>query len=117
MPARIAAVPDRQVRVSLHQNGQGRIEIAVSDNGIGIPGGENLTRIFAQEFSTRKRGPRVRPAQQPADSSEPGRGPQGPASEETRARGDLRPGYSARPAGRLDAGFGPGMELKHQATK
>ena len=47
--------PDRQVRVSLHQNGQGRIEVAVSDNGIGIPA-ENLTRIFVQEFSTRKGG-------------------------------------------------------------
>jgi C4-dicarboxylate-specific signal transduction histidine kinase len=47
--------PDRQVRVSLHQNSQGRIEVAVSDNGIGIPA-ENLTRIFVQEFSTRKGG-------------------------------------------------------------
>ena len=47
--------PGRQVRVSLHQNGQGRIEVAVSDNGIGIPA-ENLTRIFTQEFSTRKGG-------------------------------------------------------------
>ena len=47
--------PDRQVTVSLHQNSQGRIEVAVSDNGIGIPA-ENLTRIFVQEFSTRKGG-------------------------------------------------------------
>jgi signal transduction histidine kinase len=47
--------PDRQVTVSLHQNSQGRIEVAVSDNGIGIPAG-NLTRIFVQEFSTRKGG-------------------------------------------------------------
>ena len=41
--------------VSLHQNSQGRIDVAVSDNGIGIPS-ENLTRIFVQEFSTRKGG-------------------------------------------------------------
>ncbi len=47
--------PDRQVTVSLHPNSQGRIEVAVSDNGIGIPA-ENLTRIFVQEFSTRKGG-------------------------------------------------------------
>ena len=47
--------PDRQVTVSLHQNSQGRIEVSVSDNGIGIPA-ENLTRIFVQEFSTRKGG-------------------------------------------------------------
>lgn len=47
--------PDRQVTVCLHQNSQGRIEVAVTDNGIGIPA-ENLERIFDQEFSTRKGG-------------------------------------------------------------
>jgi signal transduction histidine kinase len=33
----------------------GRIQVAVADNGIGIPP-ENMARIFAQEFSTRKGG-------------------------------------------------------------
>jgi C4-dicarboxylate-specific signal transduction histidine kinase len=47
--------PDRQVTVSLKQNSQGRVEVTVSDNGIGIPAA-NLTRIFVQEFSTRKGG-------------------------------------------------------------
>jgi signal transduction histidine kinase len=47
--------PDRQVTVRLHQNSLGRIEVAVTDNGIGIPP-ENLERIFDQEFSTRKGG-------------------------------------------------------------
>jgi signal transduction histidine kinase len=46
---------ERQVRVSLHLNGEGRVQIEVADNGIGIPV-ENLTRIFVQEFSTRKGG-------------------------------------------------------------
>ncbi len=46
---------DKQVTVTLRQNGQGHIEIAVRDNGIGIPE-ENLGRIFVQEFSTRKGG-------------------------------------------------------------
>ncbi len=47
--------PERQVTVSLHQNSQGQIQVGVSDTGVGIPA-ENLTRIFAQEFSTRKGG-------------------------------------------------------------
>jgi len=33
----------------------GRINISVSDNGVGIPA-ENLTRIFSQGFTTRKNG-------------------------------------------------------------
>jgi PAS domain S-box-containing protein len=36
-------------------NGDGRIKISVSDNGIGIPP-ENLTRIFEHGFTTRKEG-------------------------------------------------------------
>ncbi len=32
-----------------------RVQIAVSDNGVGIPP-ENLTRIFAHGFTTRKNG-------------------------------------------------------------
>jgi signal transduction histidine kinase len=33
----------------------GRVRIAVSDNGVGIPA-ENLTRIFAHGFTTRRDG-------------------------------------------------------------
>src|SRR6185295_3794293 len=40
------------VRVS---NDEGRIQIAVIDNGVGIPP-ENLTRIFSHGFTTRKDG-------------------------------------------------------------
>lgn len=47
--------PDRRLTVRLHHNTPERIEVAVSDNGIGIPA-ENLTRIFVQEFSTRQGG-------------------------------------------------------------
>ena len=36
-------------------NGQGRIRISVTDNGVGIPP-ENLTRIFNHGFTTRKNG-------------------------------------------------------------
>ncbi len=36
-------------------NGQDRVRIAVSDNGVGIPS-ENLTRIFAHGFTTKKDG-------------------------------------------------------------
>lgn len=36
-------------------NGDDRVRIAVADNGIGIPA-ENLTRIFAHGFTTKKDG-------------------------------------------------------------
>jgi signal transduction histidine kinase len=36
-------------------NGNGRVKIAVADNGVGIPA-ENMTRIFNHGFTTRKEG-------------------------------------------------------------
>jgi signal transduction histidine kinase len=45
---------DKQMTVRV-ANGEGRIKISVSDNGIGIPP-ENLTRIFSHGFTTRKGG-------------------------------------------------------------
>ncbi len=46
--------PDKQVTVRIAL-GEGRVRIAVIDNGVGIPA-ENLTRIFAHGFTTRKEG-------------------------------------------------------------
>jgi len=46
--------PDRRLTVRV-SNGAGRVRIAVTDNGIGIPP-ENLTRIFNYGFTTRKDG-------------------------------------------------------------
>jgi PAS domain S-box-containing protein len=45
---------DKQITIAV-ANGDGRIQVVVSDNGIGIPT-ENLTRIFAHGFTTRKGG-------------------------------------------------------------
>lgn len=45
---------DKQVTVCV-ANGDGRIKIAISDNGVGIPQ-ENLIRIFNHGFTTRKEG-------------------------------------------------------------
>jgi C4-dicarboxylate-specific signal transduction histidine kinase len=45
---------DKQMRVRT-TNGDGRVKIAVIDNGVGILP-ENLTRIFAHGFTTRKDG-------------------------------------------------------------
>ena len=45
---------DKKITVRV-ANGEGRIKISVSDNGIGIPP-ENLTRIFSHGFTTRKDG-------------------------------------------------------------
>jgi signal transduction histidine kinase len=45
---------DKQLTVRL-ANGDGRIKISVSDNGVGIPA-ENLTRIFNHGFTTRQKG-------------------------------------------------------------
>lgn len=46
---------EKQVTVRIEQPGEGRIQVRVADNGIGIPA-ENLNRIFGQEFSTKKGG-------------------------------------------------------------
>jgi signal transduction histidine kinase len=45
---------DKQLTLRV-SNGQERVRIAVTDNGIGIPA-ENLTRIFSHGFTTRKDG-------------------------------------------------------------
>jgi C4-dicarboxylate-specific signal transduction histidine kinase len=45
---------DKELTVRVTQ-GDDRVWIAVSDNGVGIPA-ENLTRIFAHGFTTRKDG-------------------------------------------------------------
>jgi PAS domain S-box-containing protein len=45
----------KKLTVGIGLNGNHRLKVTVSDNGIGIPP-ENLTRIFAHGFSTRKGG-------------------------------------------------------------
>jgi signal transduction histidine kinase/ligand-binding sensor domain-containing protein len=49
-----AQLPDRQITIRV-TDGEKRIQIAVIDNGVGIPP-ENLTRIFNHGFTTRKDG-------------------------------------------------------------
>jgi two-component system NtrC family sensor kinase len=46
---------DKQLTLTVHQPSEHRVEIAVLDNGIGIPP-ENITRIFSHGFSTRAGG-------------------------------------------------------------
>lgn len=46
---------EKQVTVRIQKAGEGRIQVRVVDNGVGIPA-ENLSRIFGQEFSTKKGG-------------------------------------------------------------
>jgi PAS domain S-box-containing protein len=46
---------DKRITVQTRLDGQGAARILVKDNGIGIPP-ENLTRIFAHGFTTRKNG-------------------------------------------------------------
>jgi C4-dicarboxylate-specific signal transduction histidine kinase len=45
---------DKQMKIAI-TNGHDRVRIAVADNGVGIPA-ENLSRIFAHGFTTRKDG-------------------------------------------------------------
>ena len=47
--------PDRLLTLRVHLNGDGLAHVAVTDNGIGIAP-ENLTRIFAHGFTTKKNG-------------------------------------------------------------
>jgi signal transduction histidine kinase len=50
-----SGLPDKQIVIRIKSLASQRIAIEVADNGVGIPP-ENLTRIFAQGFTTRKDG-------------------------------------------------------------
>lgn len=50
-----AGAPSRHVTVRLSRPEAGRVRLEISDTGVGIPA-ENLTRIFAHGFTTRKDG-------------------------------------------------------------
>jgi signal transduction histidine kinase len=45
----------RQVCVSVKRSGEGRVQVVVEDSGIGLSA-ENLTRIFAHGFTTKRDG-------------------------------------------------------------
>lgn len=47
--------PGKQVTIRIQQDGPGRVQVQVVDDGVGIAA-ENLPRIFSQGFSTRKNG-------------------------------------------------------------
>jgi ligand-binding sensor domain-containing protein/signal transduction histidine kinase len=47
--------PERQVRICVRRSGQDQIRIEVHDTGTGLPP-ENLTRIFAHGFTTKRNG-------------------------------------------------------------
>lgn len=46
---------DKEVTIRIHGHGRGCVRISVQDNGIGIAP-ENLTKIFAHGFTTKKSG-------------------------------------------------------------
>jgi PAS domain S-box-containing protein len=50
-----ASRPDRLLTIKAEGNGDGHVQIQVTDNGVGIPP-ENLTRIFTHGFTTRRNG-------------------------------------------------------------
>ena len=47
--------PDKRITIGIHKNGGNHIKIKVADNGVGIAT-DNLKRIFAHGFTTRKDG-------------------------------------------------------------
>jgi len=49
-----SARPDKQLRIAVEAKGD-KLRISMTDNGVGIPK-DNLTRIFNQGFTTRKKG-------------------------------------------------------------
>jgi len=49
------ATPDKAIEMRIETGSAGMIRVVVTDNGVGIPP-ENLTKIFAQGFTTRKGG-------------------------------------------------------------
>jgi C4-dicarboxylate-specific signal transduction histidine kinase len=46
---------EKLLTIGIAMNGDKRLKITVSDNGVGIPA-ENLTKIFSHGFTTRKDG-------------------------------------------------------------
>jgi len=50
-----SSAPERLVTLAVHQNGKNLVHISVADNGVGIAP-ENLTRIFAHGFTTKRNG-------------------------------------------------------------
>jgi PAS domain S-box-containing protein len=50
-----AAIANKRIILRVGMNGDNRVKISVIDNGVGIPR-ENLARIFAHGFTTRKEG-------------------------------------------------------------
>jgi len=62
----------KQMTVRISREGAALVQISVSDQGVGIPA-ENLTRIFAHGFTTRKKRPRLWPAQRRARRAGNGR--------------------------------------------
>jgi C4-dicarboxylate-specific signal transduction histidine kinase len=46
---------EKRLTAAISINGDNRVKVSVSDNGVGIPP-ENLTRIFSHGFTTRKGG-------------------------------------------------------------
>ena len=50
-----AGNPEKVIRVRIRRLGEDRVRIEVKDNGIGLPP-ENLTRIFAHGFTTKRDG-------------------------------------------------------------
>ncbi len=46
---------EKRIAAQIRMNGSGRVKISIADNGVGIPA-ENLSRIFAHGFTTKKDG-------------------------------------------------------------